>query len=126
MASPFAREYRLACAPDVDLPLGGVSALCELSMLQDGPWPTFATTKAQEHALGLAAGARDADADESEEPTCVVLLLRRELAPAPECAIDPVTAILSLPDDVRDDPRVAGEIEYVLNRVLRGDSVEGN
>ena len=33
----------------------------------------------------------------------------------------PPSAILSLPDEERDDPRVAGEIENVLNRVLGGD-----
>lgn len=125
MASPVAREHFLSRVPDVDLPTGGVSALCELSMLQDDPWPTFTATKAQERVLGLAAGARDAGFDESEEPACVVQVLRYEPEPAPGCAVDPLSAILSLPDDVRDDPRVAGEIEYVLNRVL-GVDYEGN
>ena len=58
MSSPVAREHCLACIPAEELPLGGISALCELSMLQDNPWPTYAATKAQERALGLAAGAR--------------------------------------------------------------------
>lgn len=125
MASPVAREHRLTRVPDVGLPPGGVSALCELSMLQDDPWPTFAATKTQERVLGLAAGARDAGFDESEEPACVVQVLRYEPEPAPGCTVDPLSAILSLPDDVRGDPRVAGEIEYVLNRVL-GVDYEGN
>lgn len=121
MASPVAREHRLTHMPDADLPPGGVSALCELSMLQDDPWPTFTATKAQERALGLATCARNAGFDESEEPACVVQVLRYEPEPAPGCVGDPLSAILSLPDDVRDDPRVAGEIEYVLNRVLGVD-----
>lgn len=125
MASPVAREHRLTRALEADLPPGGVSALCELSMLQDDPWPTFTATKAQERVLGLASGARNAGFDESEEPACVVQVLRYEPEPAPGCAVDPLSAILSLPDDVRDDPRVAGEIEYVLNRVL-GVDYEGN
>lgn len=125
MSSPIAREHRLACMPDADLPLGGISALCELSMLQDDPWPTFAATKAQERALELAAGARDTGLDEPEDPACVVQVLRYEPVPAPGCAVDPLSAILSLPADERDDPRVAGEIENVLNRVLGGDH-EGN
>ena len=125
MASPVAREHRLTRVPDADLPPGGVSALCELSMLQDDPWPTLTATKAQERALGLATGAHNAGFDEPEEPACVVQVLRYESAPAPGCVVDPLSAILSLPDDVRDDPRVAGEIEYVLNRVL-GVDYEGN
>lgn len=125
MSSPVAREHRLARMPDMDLPLGGVSVLCELSMLQDDPWPTLAATKAQERALGLAAGASDAGLDEPEDPACVVQVLRYEPVPAPGCAVDLLSAILSLPADERDDPRVAGEIENVLTRVLGGDH-EGN
>lgn len=125
MASPVAREHRLTRVPDMGLPPGGVSALSEISMLQDDPWPTFTATKAQERVLGLATGARNAEFDESEEPACVVQVLRYEPEPAPGCIVDPLSAILSLPDDVRDDPRVAGEIEYILNRVL-GVDYEGN
>lgn len=94
-------------------------------MLQDDPWPTFTVTKTQERALGLATGASNAGPDEPEEPACVVQVLRYEPEPAPGCAADPISAILSLPEDVRDDPRVAGEIEYVLNRVF-GVDYEGN
>lgn len=89
------------------------------------PWPTFAATKAQERALGLTTGARNVGFDASEEPACVVQVLRYEPEPAPGRVVDPLSAILSLSDDVRDDPRVAGEIEYVLNRVL-GVDYEGN
>lgn len=35
MPSPVARELHLDHLPDVSLPLGGISALCELSMLQE-------------------------------------------------------------------------------------------
>ena len=125
MSSPVAREHRLGHVPDAELPLGGVSALCELSMLQDDPWPTFAATKAQERTLELAADASDTGLDEPDDPACVVQVLRYEPVPAPGCAVDPLSAILSLPADERDDPRVAGEIENVLTRVLGGDH-EGN
>ena len=37
MSSPVTREHCLACIPAEELPLGGISALCELSMLQDNP-----------------------------------------------------------------------------------------
>ena len=37
MSSPVAREHRLGRVPDAEFPFGGVSALCELSMLQDDP-----------------------------------------------------------------------------------------
>lgn len=37
MSSPVTREHCLARIPAEELPLGGISALCELSMLQDNP-----------------------------------------------------------------------------------------
>ena len=51
----------------------------------------------------------------------MVQVLRYEPVPALGCTVDPLSAILSLPDEERDNPRVAGEIENVLNRVLGGD-----
>ena len=78
-----------------------------------------------DEAEALAADARDAGLDEPEDPACVVQVLRYEPVPAPGCAVDPLSAILSLPADERDDPRIAGEIENVLTRVLGGEH-EGN
>lgn len=122
MPSPVAREHRLDYLPDASLPLGGISALCELSMLQDNPWPTLVVTKKQERVLGLAPDARP---DRPEDPACVVQVLRYEPVPAPGYSVDPLSAILSLPEDEKNDPRIAGEIENVLNQVLGGGN-EGN
>ena len=124
LASPVAREYRLNRMPEANLLLGGISALCELSMLQDNPWPTLAATKAQERALELTA-ANLIDPTEPDDPACVVQVMRYEPATTAEHAIDPLSAILSLSDHERDDPRVAAEVENVMNQVL-GDVDEGN
>ena len=110
LANPIAREYRLNRMPEAILPLGGISALCELSMLQDNPWPTLAATKAQEHTLELTA-ANLVDPTEPDDPACVVQVMRHKPATTVEHAIDPLSAILSLSDLERDDPRVAGEVD---------------
>lgn len=125
MSSPVAREHRLDHLPTADLPLGGISALCELSMLQDSPWPTFAATREQASTLGLTADVRPVGFGEPDDPACVVQVLRYKPVPAPGCAVDPLSAILSLPDDERNDPRVASEIEGVLSKVF-GGADEGN
>lgn len=82
---------------------------------------------ARDRALGTGscADARDTGLDKPEDPAFVVQVLRYEPVPAPGCTVDPLSAILSLPADERDDPRVAGEIENVLTRLLGGDR-EGN
>ena len=124
LANPIAREYRLNRIPEANLPLGGISALCELSMLQDNPWLTLAATKAQERSLKLAA-ANLVDPSEPDDPACVVQVMRYEPATTAEHAIDPLLAILSLSDYEKNDPRVAGEVENVINQVL-GGADEGN
>ena len=120
MASPVAREYRLERMPNADFPLGGISALCELSMLRDNPWTTFAATKRQERDLGLTSDTRHTSVDALEDPACVVQVLRYAPMPRPGRAIDPLSAILSLTDDERNDPRLMGQIEDVIKRVLGG------
>lgn len=125
LVSPVAREHRLGYVPDAGLSLGGMSALCAHSMLQDNPWPTFAATRAQERELGLPAGEQSAESVEIDEPACVVQVMRYEPISGTANAIDPLSAILSLSDDDKEDPRIAGEIENAMDRVLGGGD-EGN
>ena len=120
MSSPVAMEYHLERMPNADLPLGGISALCELSMLQDNPWTTFAATKRQERDLRLASNTRYTSVDALDDPVCVVQVLRYDPIPRSGHVIDPLSAILSLTDDERDDPRVMGQIEDVIERALGG------
>lgn len=122
MLNPVTREYHLDQLPTTDLPLGGISAVCSLSMLQDNPWPTFVATKEQERALGLVTDARPVVSDEFDEPACMVQVMRYEPVPAPGNTIDPLSAILSLPEYEREDPRIANEITYILNQVLGGNN----
>ena len=58
-------------------------------------------------------------------PESLLKVMRYEPATTVEHAIDPLSAILSLSDHERDDPRVAGEVENVINQVL-GGADEGN
>lgn len=120
LSSPVVREHRLESVPDASLPLGGMSALCHHSMLADNPWPTFAATRAQEQELGLRDGRHLAGWDSWERPACIIQVMRYELdPPAPgQEAIDPLSAVLSLADEEREDPRVAGEIERIMERVF--------
>lgn len=98
------REHRLGRLPDESLPLGGISAICKVSLLQDNPWPTLAATRSQEQALGLNASAASFWADEPDGPACVVRVVRYRLKVADENAIDPLSAILSLSDADGEDP----------------------
>lgn len=120
LTSPVVREHRLESIPEASLPLGGMSALCHHSMLADNPWPTFAVTRAQERELGLKDSRHLAGWDSWERPACVVQVMRYELDSLAmgEEAIDPLSAVLSLTGEEREDPRVAGEIERIMERVF--------
>lgn len=117
--NPVVREYRLAddMGRERALPLGGLSALSEYTMIADDAHPTFAATKQQEREWGL----RDRPAaDKGDAPGCIVQVMRYPLD-GPEGrarAIDPLSAVLSLSDDEREDPRTEGEVAVLLERVF--------
>ena len=117
--NPVVREYRLDHVPTIGrLPLSGISAISHHSMLADDPCPTFAITKAQEGELGLKSGKGLAGWDQWDEPVCVVQVMRYRLDSMVDAAIDPLSAILSLSEEDKNDPRVEGEIENIIKGVF--------
>jgi len=91
--------------------LGGMSALCHYSMLADNPYLTLAVSPVVERALDLR-NRKSVPADEI--PGVIVQVLSYELAYGDECAIDPLTAILSISAGEKSDPRVKMSIDEVL------------
>lgn len=120
--NPVAREYRLGDIPICEhLALSGMSAISHHSMLMDDPWPTFAITKAQERELGLKGGKGLAEWSQWDQPACTVQVMRYKLDSIREAAIDPLSAILSLSEEDKEDPRIEGEIEDIMGRVLNNE-----
>ena len=120
MFNPVVREHYLDYIPKRNLPLGGISALCAISMLQDNPWPTFVVARAEEQSLGLSNDTQTGAFDELDDPACIVQVVRYEPVCAPACSVDPLSAILSFSDEDDDDPRLASEVESVLSKVFGG------
>ena len=117
--NPVVREYRLDCIPAIEhLPLSGISAISHHSMLADKSYPTYAITKAQEGELGLKTGRGLAGWDQWGDPACVVQVMRYHLDSMDEAAIDPLSAILSLSEEDKNDPRIEGEIEDIIKEVF--------
>ena len=110
LTNPVVREHRLGYVPEGVFPLSGISALCAGSMLQDNPWPTIAVTRAGERELGL----RPKDLDCEDEVACIVQVMRYELDSMSDHAIDPLSAILSLSDEEKHDPRIEAEVERAM------------
>lgn len=116
--NPIVREYRLE---EINLPdtleLSGLSAVSHYSLLNDNDFPTYAIDKEIERQLEL----KTARQIPQEEPPKVVLQVTRyaldSYEPERTC-IDPLSAILSLPKEALDDPRIEGAIETILERVF--------
>lgn len=115
--NPVVREYRVKEHPALaNLPLSGMSALSEYTMIGDGRYPSYAATKKQAKDWGLERLSLSPDED---EPDCIIQVMRYDLDAIHQTkkAIDPLSAILSLTDEENDDPRVEKEVDILLEKV---------
>lgn len=118
LRNPIRKEYRLAePMPGGDTRLGGMSAICRYSMLADNDYTTYAVSK--EAAKELRPDIRPC-VPKGEIPVTVVQVMQYELNYPDERAVDPLTAVLSLPDAELSDPRVEAAVEEILEEYLHG------
>ena len=116
LRNPVSLQYRLGEQIDLDSKkLGGMSALCHYTMLADNPYPVYAISK--DTAKSLQLGRLPVIPDD-ENPVMVLQIIRYDLEYRDSAAIDPLTAILSLTDEEKADPRVETAILEVLENCL--------
>jgi AcrR family transcriptional regulator len=116
LRNPVTLQYRLGEVIDIaSAKLGGMSAVCYYSMLTDNPYTTYAVSKDAAKTLGPGKLSL---VPEEEEPAMVIQVMRYELDYKDAEAIDPLTAILSLSDEEKTDPRVEAAIEGILEDCL--------
>jgi hypothetical protein len=94
---------------------GGISALCHYTMLDDNPYPTYAVSKDDKKAL---ISEKLITIPEEEAPATVVQVIQYTVEYRDGTAVDPLTAILSLTNDEKKDPRVESAIEILLEECL--------
>ena len=116
LRQPVTLQYRLGEVIDVgSAKLGGISAVCHYSMLDDNPYTTYAVSKDNAKALELSKLPL---VPEEEIPVMVIQVMRYDLEYRDTGTIDPLTAILSLTDEEKTDPRVEAAIEGILEECL--------
>lgn len=112
LRNPVAKEYRLDKPLDMrELPLGGMSALSSYTLLNDNGYRTYAITKE------LAKSLRIVDLPcipNGEVPAETIQILHYDIPFGDGTAVDPLTAILSLSDEDKKDPRIASAIDEVV------------
>ena len=116
LRSPVVKSYYLESPLDVNLPLGGMSAVCSYSMLNENSYPTYGVIKSTAAKLRLSYLPQ---VPVGEAPAMAVLVMGYDLTlPGCEKTCDPLTAILSLREDERSDPRVEGAIQEIEERYI--------
>lgn len=101
---------------DLHLPVrGGISALAEYSMISDNKYPTYIVTKKELKSLEL----KDQQvAVKYDEPGCVVQEVGYIVSYKDESVIDPLSLLLSLPDDEKADERIEKSLREMLEEYV--------
>jgi hypothetical protein len=116
LRNPIKRQYRLGEPTEVSYAkLGGISALCHYSMLADNPYAVYAVTANKAKLLELSKLIIIPD---YESPVMVIQVMQYDYDCNDSLAIDPLTAVLSIPESEKSDPRVEAAIEEVLEEYL--------
>ena len=115
LRNPIIKEFRLAEIPQADLPLSGLSALAEYSMLTDNPYPTVAFEKVQIQELNPNAWKQ---VPQIEQPVCVAHEVGYLLPFGNHNAIDPLSAALMLTEEDKTDPRVETSLNEMLEEYV--------
>ena len=95
--------------------LGGISALCEYSLLADNKYPTYAVTKKEIKELGLRTKQQ---ARPGEEIGCVVLEVGYFIDLNDKKIEDPLSVALDLSDFDMNDERVNKSVEEMLGEYV--------
>lgn len=115
LANPVKKNVRLRTIPEGVGVKSGVSALAEYTMLGDDPYPTFAVDQEQYRKLAV----KSADITSKDEvPSCIIQIHRYLIAK--NGTVDPISAMLSVPDDELEDARIEQAIEEIKEDVFNG------
>lgn len=115
MRNPIIKEFRLIEVPQASLPLSGISALAEYSLLEDDSYPTVAFEKSQMKALNSTAWKQ---VPPMERPACIAHEVGYILPFNGHNAIDPLSITLMLTDEDRADPRIEMSLDKMLEEYV--------
>ncbi|MGF7143020.1 hypothetical protein HNQ56_001442 [Anaerotaenia torta] len=114
LRNPVITTYELA--EDIKLEVkAGISALCEYSMLEDNPFPTYAITKKELQSLQLK---KKQFVPKGEEKGCVIQELGYYINFRDRNIVDPLTLFLSLSDEEKTDDRVSLSVDEMLKEYV--------
>lgn len=113
LRSPLLREYHLENEFPEKLMKSGISALAELSMLGDNPYPTYCITKYDIRKKGID---REQEVPRGELPGCIIQELGYCIPFKDGKVVDPLTVYLLLKKE--EDPRVEIALEEMMEKYV--------
>lgn len=117
LKNPVNKTYLLEKdVPKDQLLVSGISALCRFSMLADNEYQTYAATKATERTLQLKW---QTCVPSGEVPAMSIQVMHYVIPFDGGKTIDPLTAVLSITQEQKSDPRVEAAMDEVLEEYLR-------
>ena len=116
--NPIVQEYHLKEQMDIKhKKLSGMSAISHYSMLNDNNYVTYSVSSDVSRTLVLPKNILVPD---NEIPFMVLQVMRYEIKYNDSLAIDPLSAILTLSDEDKENSRVASAIDEILEGCLDG------
>jgi hypothetical protein len=114
LRNPVIARYELS--EDIHLEKkAGITSLCEHSLLSDNEYPTYAVTKKELSATGIKGMKK---VRQGEEIGCVVLELGYFIGYKKKFTEDPLSVVLSLTDEEKQDERVMISIKEMLEEYV--------
>lgn len=114
--NPILRSYYLLEALDIaDKKLSGLSAIAHYTQVADYEYETFAVSLETEKDYSLKSRFC---VPEGERPAIMVHVVPYDIEYADGTAVDPLTAILSLSEEERADPRIEAAVDGLLEKCL--------
>jgi hypothetical protein len=117
LRNPVEKEFLLDCTPPRPLPKSGLTAISHFSMLADNSYGTFAIAK---QSLKELQPEKLPQVPQGEIPAAVIQVMGYSYLyeGGGVLVIDPLSAVLSLTQEERNDPRIEGAVKEIMEEFI--------
>jgi len=115
LRNPIVATYALKECPSTDLLTAGLTALAGYSLLSEPDYPTFAVSKKAMSSLKIT---KTMLAVAGDRPACILQETGYHIDFGAGKAIDPLSLVLSLRDEEKEDPRISLAVDEMLERYV--------
>ena len=115
LRNPVIATYRLQEIQATNLMIAGLTALAKYSLLGEPVYPTYAVSKKEMSGLNIRKSQL---ALAEDVPNCVLQEIGYQIDFGIDKIIDPLSLVLSLSDEEKDEPRISMAVDEMLERYV--------